>query len=339
MKQFSSEALMKRKFTALLAVCLIMSVLSNVSPTKVQAEEVFVTIGGGSFTGVYFPTGLAIAKIINKKRQDYGIRATVESTAGATYNLNAITAGYMDFGLTQADKLYQAFNGMAEWTEKGPQEELRAVFSIYPETLTLVAAVDAGINSVADLKGKRVSLGNPGSSQHYNVTNALKAFGLDPENDILAQTIPASEVPVLLQDNLIDAYFFTVGHPSEVIRSGLSTERKAHIVPITGPAIDKLVTEKKYYTKYTIPMQRFYPGLGDSVAVDTFGLMATLCTSSRIPDEIVYDLTKEVFENIEFFRRQHPALAELSRESMLTGLTAPLHPGALKYYKEVGMIR
>lgn len=330
---------MKRKITALLAACFIISVLVNVSPSELQAEEVFVTIGGGDFSGVYFPTGLAIAKMINDKRQDYGIRATVEATAGSTFNLNAITAGYMDFGLTQADKLYHAFNGLAEWAGKGPQEELRAVFSVYPETVTLVAAVDAGIDSVADLKGKRVSLGNPGSSQHHSVINTLEAFGLDPEKDILAQTVYASEAPVLLQDDRLDAYFFTVGHPSETIRRGLSNERKAHVVPISGPAVDKLVAEKRYYTKYTIPMQRLYPGLEGPLEVDTFGVMATLSTSTRVPDEIVYDLVKEVFEHLDDFRRQHPALVELSKEGMLKGLTAPLHPGALKYYKEAGLIR
>jgi TRAP transporter TAXI family solute receptor len=339
MKRLGSEVPMKRKITVILAAFFIISVLANVSPSELQAEEDFVTIGSGDFSGVYFPTGLAIAKMLNDKRQDYGIRATVEATAGSTFNLNAITAGYMDFGLTQTDKLFQAFSGLAEWEEKGPQEELRSVFSIYHETVTLVAAVDAGVNTVADLKGKRVSLGNPGSSQHLNVINTLEAFGIDPEKDLLAQTVYASEAPALLQDALIDAYFFTVGHPSEIIRRGLSNERKSHIVPISGPGIDKLVAEKKYYTRYTIPIQRLYPGLGGPTGVDTFGVMATLCTSSRVPDEIVYDVTKEVFENLDLFRRQHPALVELSKESMLKGISAPLHPGALKYYKEAGLIR
>ena len=270
---------------------------------------------------------------------DYHIRATVEPTPGSVFNLNAIMAGYMDFGLTQADKQFQAVNGLAEWAEKGPQKELRSVFSIYHEALTLVAAVDAGIENIADLKGKRVSLGNPGSSQHRMVIEALTAAGLDPKRDIIARTAMAHEVPDLLQDNLIDAYFFTVGHPNELVRRTLSGERTARIIPISGPAIDNLVADKKYYTKMPIPAQRLYPGLtGPMHEVPTFGVMATLCTASRVPDDVVYTLTKIVFENMAEFRRQHPALADFNRQTAFYGLSAPIHPGALKYFREAGLM-
>jgi hypothetical protein len=216
---------------------------------------------------------------------------------------------------------------------------VRAVFSIHHEPLTLVAAEDTGVQSIADLRGKRVSIGNPGFTQHRIVVDALEAAGLDPKRDISAQTAFASEAPTLLQDNRLDAYFFTVGHPSETIRRALSNERKARIVPISGPAIDKLVAAKKYYAKMPIQVQRFYPGLaGPSDQVATFGVLATLCTSSRIPEEVVYMLTKIVFENFDEFRRQHPSFADLAKEDMLKGLSAPLHPGALKYYKEAGLM-
>ncbi len=325
---------------AISLVCFFAGGLFILCPSRLQAEDVFVTIGGGNFTGVYFPTGLAIAKLLNDKRQDYGIRATVEATPGSTYNLNAILAGYMDFGLTQADKAYDAVNGLAEWSEKGPQREVQAVFSVYHETVTLVAAVDAGINSIQDLRGKRVSLGNPGSSQHHLVTDILKAFSIDPERDMVAQTVYASDAPALLQDNRIDAYFFIVGHPSETIRMGLSSERRARIIPIYGPEIEKLIVTNKYYTKNTIQVQRLYPDTkGQEREIETVGVMAVLCTSTRIPENVVYTVTKEVFENLGEFRKQHPALMDLNKEEMLKGASAPLHPGALKYYKETGLIR
>jgi len=328
----------KRLFT--LVACLVVCALMFSGPSKVAAEEVFVNIGGGDFSGVYFPTGLAIAGMLNVKRQDYGIRATVEATPGSTFNLNAILAGYMDFGLAQADKQYHAFQGIAEWAEAGPQEQLRAVFSVYPESVTLVAAEDAGINTIEDLKGKRVSLGNPGSSQHRVIVNILNAFGIDPATDIQAQTVYASDAPDLLEDRLIDAYFFTVGHPNDTVQRGLSGTRKAHVVPIAGPAVDKLIAEKVYYSRYRIPMQSLYsdlPGLLEDV--DTVAVLATFNTSSEVPEQIVYILTKEVFENLEDLRKKHPALAVLTKEGMLEGLHAPLHPGALKYYREVGLIR
>ena len=298
-----------------------------------------MTIGGGDFSGVYFPTGLAIAKMLNRRRAQYGIRATVESTPGSVFNLNAVTVGYMEFGLAQSDKQYQAVKGLAEWAAKGPQRELRSVFSIYSESLTLVAAVDAGIGAVGDLKGKNVSLGNPGASQQRIVIDALEAFGLDPQKDIAAHRVFASDAPHLLQDNLIDAYFFTVGHPSETIRLALSGERKARLIPIAGPAIDRMMADKSYYAKEAIQMARLYPGLGEPQAdVETFGVMATLCTSSRLPEALVYAVTRVVTENLDSLRSAHPALAGVTKERMTRGLTAPLHPGALKYFREAGLI-
>lgn len=324
----------------LLIACLITSVFFNAGTSELQAEEDFITIGGGDFSGVYFPAGLAIADMINNRRHDYGIRATVEATAGSTFNLTAIMAGYLEFGLAQSDIQYQAAKGLVNWAKKGPQRELRAVFSIHPESVTLVAAVDAGINAIADLKGKKVSLGNSGSSQHRIVTDVLEAAGLDPKRDISPQTATASEAPTLLQDNRIDAYFFTVGHPSETIRRALSNERKARIIPISGPDIDKLVADNSYYIKTRIEMQRLYPGVGGPLDnVDTFGVVATVCTSARVPEDMVYAVTKVVFENFDEFRRQHPALVDLKKGGMLGGLSAPLHPGAIKYFREVGLMQ
>jgi len=329
---------MKKKMITAFIACFITGFILQAGPAELQAETIFITIGSGDFTGVYFPTGLAIAKMINKKRNQYGIRATVESTPGSVFNLNAIAAGYLEFGLAQADKQYHAVNGLEEWAQKGPQKELRAVFSIHHESLTLVTAADAGINTIADLRGKRVNLGNPGSGQYRNAIDALKAVGLDPERDILPEKVKATEATALLQDNSIDAFFCTVGHPSETVQMASSGQRKVRIIPISGPAIDKLIADNKFYTQTTIAVQRIYPNLEDPTDVITFGVMATLCTSSKLPADLVYTVTKEVVENLDGFR-QHPALADLTKQGMLGGLSAPLHPGALKYYKEAGLMK
>ncbi len=329
---------MKKKPRVVGFAGLLIGVLLLGGPPVLSAAEIFVTIGGGDRSGVYYPSGLAIARMLNAKRHEYGIRATVEATDGATFNMNAILAGYMDFGLTQSDKLYQAFNGLVEWADKGPQQELRAVFSLHREALTLVAAVDADINAMDDLRGKTVSLGNPGSSQHWTVTESLTAFDLDPNRDFDAIEVMASDAPALLADHRIDAYFYTVGHPSETIRKALSGERQARLIPIVGPGIDQLVATHKYYIQATIPVMQLYPDAAGQADVATFGVIATLCTSARVSVDVVYDLTKEVFDNLEIFRRQHPAFYQLTRKGMLEGLTAPLHPGALRYYKEIGLI-
>jgi TRAP transporter TAXI family solute receptor len=312
-------------------------VLFNMMPAQLQAEPQFVTIGSGDITGVYYPTGLIIAKMINSKRDVYGIRAAVELTSGSVFNANAVLAGYLEFGLLQSDVQYHAVNGQADWKKKGPQEDLRAVFSIHHESVCLVAAVDAGIETIADLDGKRVNLGIPGSGGYRNAINALESVGLNPRRDIVPKKKKAPEAPQLLQDNRIDAFFCTVGHPSEMLVEAVSGSRKVHFVPITGAGTDKLIADRIYYTKTILPVAKFYPGAENPIDVETFGVSATLCASDRVPDRVVYVITKEVFDNFDHFRRRHPAFATLTKKGMLDGLSAPLHPGAVRYFKEVGL--
>lgn len=303
-------------------------------PAETQAKATFITVGTGGITGVYYPTGGAICKIVNKKRKEYGIRCTVESTGGSVFNVNAIMSGDLDFGVVQSDRQFQAIKGLAEWKDKGPQKDLRAVFSIHPESITLVAAVDAGIKDITDLRGKRVNIGNPGSGQRQNSIDALTAVGIDYKKDMQAEGIKASESAGLLQDGRIDAFFYTVGHPSGSIKEATSGKRKVRFASITG--VDKLLAKYPYYAKAKIPVS-LYPGAENKTDVDTFGVKATFVTSSKVPDNVVYAITKEVFENFEAFKKLHPAYQILTKKGMLEGLSAPIHPGAMKYYKEVGL--
>lgn len=326
-----------KRLGLILAVVLLGFFLAGMGmPTQVQAKTYFVTIGTGGVTGVYYPTGGAIAKMVNKKRKVYGIRATVESTGGSVYNVNAIMAGDLEFGIVQSDRQYQAWYGLAEWKEKGPQKDLRAICSIHPESITLVAAVDAGIKTIKDLRGKRVNIGNPGSGQRQNSIDALTAAGLDWKKDIIAEGVKAAEAPGLLQDGRIDAFFYTVGHPSGAIKEATAGRRKVLIVPITE--VDKLLNKYPYYAKAVVPI-KFYPGAANKEDVPTFGVKATFVTSIKVPEKIVYAITKELFDNLEEFKKLHPAYGVLTKKNMLEGLTAPFHPGALKYFKEVGLIK
>jgi TRAP transporter TAXI family solute receptor len=298
-------------------------------------KTTFATIGTGGITGVYYPTGGAIAKTVNRKKDEYKIRCTVESTGGSVYNINAVMAGDLEFGIAQSDRQYQAVNGMAEWEELGPQKNLRAVFSIHPESVTLVAAADAGIKDIKDLKGKRVNIGNPGSGQRQNAIDALTAVGIDVDNDIQAEGVKAAEAAGLLQDNRIDAFFYTVGHPNGSVKEASSGKREVRFATVT--AIEKLLEKYPYYAKSVIPKE-FYPNVKNEDDAVTFGVKATLVTSAKVPEDVVYAITKEVFENLESFKELHPAYKVLTKENMLEGLSAPLHKGAVKYYKEAGMM-
>lgn len=328
---------MRKTFFIALALVFGFGLLLTTTPATVQAKTTFVTIGTGGITGVYYPTGGAIAKIVNEKRKEYGIRCTVEATGGSVFNINAVLSGDLEFGVAQSDRQYQAIKGLAEWADKGPQEDLRAVFSIHPETVTLLAAVDAGIKSVADLKDKRVNLGNPGSGQRQNSIDALTAVGIDYEKDIKSEGIKAAEAPGLLQDGRIDAFFYTVGHPNGAFKEACAGARKVIFVPLEGPGIDELIKAKPYYAKSVVPVMANYQGAANTEDINAFGVKATFVTSAKVPDEVVYAITKEVFDNFETFKKLHPAYQVLTKEGMLEGLSAPIHPGAMKYYKEAGL--
>lgn len=299
--------------------------------------KTFVTIGTGGVTGVYYPTGGAISRMINKKSGDYSIKATVESTAGSVYNINAVLNGDLEFGVAQSDRQYQAYYGLAEWAGKGRQHDLRSVFSIHPETITLIASQASGVEKIQDLVGKRVNIGNPGSGQLQNSKDVLEASGLRLDT-IKAEQVKAVEAPSLLQDEKIDAFFYTVGHPNGNIKEATSGRIKVNIIPITGPGIDRLVEKHSYYTKAAIPA-KFYPNTATQQYVFSVGVKATFVASSKLDDDIVYAITKEVFDNLDEFKKLHPSYVVLNRRNMLQGLSAPIHKGALRYYREAGMMK
>ncbi len=321
------------KKVALLAIIVALAFAVGSVPADVQAKTTFVTIGTGGITGVYYPTGGAIAKMVNAQRKIYGIRATVESTGGSVFNVNAVMSGDLEFGVVQSDRQYQAMKGMAEWEGK-PQKDLRAVFSIHPESVTLCATVDSGIRDIKDLKGKRVNIGNPGSGQRQNSIDALEASGIDWETDINAEQVKAAEAPGLLQDGRIDAFFYTVGHPSGAFKEATAGATKVRFVSISN--VDSLIKKYPYYAKSFVPVDQ-YPGAQNDKNVPTFGVKATFVSSANVSADVVYAITKEVFDNFEKFKKLHPAYAVLTKEGMLEGLSAPIHEGAMRYYKEVGL--
>ena len=238
------------KKVSLLALFVALAFVFGMVPADVQAKTTFVTIGTGGITGVYYPTGGAIAKMVNAKRKQYGIRATVESTGGSVFNVNAVMSGDLEFGVVQSDRQFQAMKGMAEWDGK-PQKDLRAVFSIHPESVTLAATVDSGIMDIKDLKGKRVNIGNPGSGQRQNSIDALEANGIDWEKDLKAEQVKAAEAPGLLQDGRIDAFFYTVGHPSGAFKEATGGATKVRFVSIS--TVDKLIAKYPYTPNLSFP--------------------------------------------------------------------------------------
>jgi len=299
------------------------------------AEQTFVTIGTGGVTGVYYPTGGAICRLVNKGTDQHGIRCSVESTGGSIYNLNAIRAGELDMGIAQSDWQYHAYHGTSKFAEAGPNTELRAVFSVHPEPFTVVARADAGIKAFADLKGKRVNVGNPGSGQRATLEVVMTAMGWSMDDFALVSELKAAEQSSALCDNKVDVIIYAVGHPNGSIKEATTT-CDAVLVPVTGQAIDKLIKDNSFYRTAVIP-GGMYRGNDQDVA--TFGVGATVVSSERVPADIIYQVVRAVFENLEDFKRLHPAFTNLQPAQMAhDGLSAPLHDGAKRYFREAGLL-
>jgi TRAP transporter TAXI family solute receptor len=303
------------------------------SASSAVAQDKFITIGTGGQTGVYYVVGQSICKLVNRGTSKHHIKCTAPSTGGSIANINAIRAGDQDMGVAQSDWQYHAYHGDSKFKDQGPFKDLRAVFSVHGEPFTIVARRDSGVKTFSDLKGKRVNIGNPGSGQRATMGVVLNALGWSDSDFALASELKSAEQAAALGDNKVDAIVFTVGHPNGSIQEATTTT-DAVLVPVTGPAIDKLVDDNPYYAKATIPGGMYK---GNDKDIQTFGVKATFVSSAKVPDEVVYQVVKAVFDNFDRFKKLHPAFANLKETDMIkAGLSAPLHPGAVKYYKEKG---
>jgi len=301
-----------------------------------MAQQTFITVGTGGVTGVYYAAGGAICRLVNKDRATHGLRCSVESTGGSAYNANAIKAGELDFGMAQSDVQYNALKGEGAFAEGGANDKLRAVFSLHPEPFTVLAHPDSGVAAFEDFKGKRFNVGNPGSGTRASAEVLLGALGWTMADFSLASELKADEHGPALCDGKIDGFFYGVGHPSANIQDPTTT-CGAKLIPLTGEAVDGLVAKFPYYAKATIPGGLYNANPDD---VETFGVLATFVVSADTPEDTVYNVVKAVFDNFDEFKALHPALGGLTPEKMVAdGLSAPLHPGAAKYYKEKGWIQ
>ncbi|MEM7195967.1 MAG: TAXI family TRAP transporter solute-binding subunit [Pseudomonadota bacterium] len=321
---------MKKPTITLLAAALAGSV-AYATPS-LAADQQFISIGTGGVTGVYYPTGGAICRLVNKNRKDHGIRCSAESTGGSIYNINTIKAGELEFGVAQSDWQYHAYNGTSKFEDAGAFGDLRAVFSVHPEPVTVIASDASGINTLTDAKGKRLNIGNPGSGTRGTWEVIEEALGWERSDLKLAAEMKSAETGQAVCDGKIDAYFWLVGHPSALTQESLAT-CDAHLVSVEGAAIDKLVADNPYYRAATIPAGMY----NNDQDIATFGVGATFVSSASVPEEVVYTVVKAVFENFDDFKKLHPAFANLKESEMISdSLSAPIHAGAEKYYKERG---
>ena len=297
------------------------------------SAEQFVSIGTGGVTGVYYPTGGAICRLVNKDRKTHGIRCSAESTGGSVYNINTVRAGELEFGVAQSDWQYHAYRGTSKFADKGKFENLRAVFSVHPEPFTLIVRKDSGIKSFEGLKGKKVNVGNPGSGQRATMEVVMESFGMKMSDFSLAAELKGSEMAQAICDGKIDAMIYTVGHPNAALTQATSS-CEVELVNVAGAPIDKLIADNSFYRVAEVPGGMYK---GSPNTTTTFGVGATVITSADVPENVVYTVVKATFDNFADFKKLHPAFRNLKEEQMIKdGLSAPLHAGAVKYYKERG---
>ncbi|MDB2389716.1 TAXI family TRAP transporter solute-binding subunit [Alphaproteobacteria bacterium] len=297
------------------------------------SAEQFVSIGTGGVTGVYYPTGGAICRLVNKDRKTHGIRCSAESTGGSVYNINTVRAGELEFGVAQSDWQYHAYRGTSKFADKGKFENLRAVFSVHPEPFTLIVRKDSGIKSFEGLKGKKVNVGNPGSGQRATMEVVMESFGMKMSDFSLAAELKGSEMAQAICDGKIEAMIYTVGHPNAALTQATSS-CDVELVNVAGAPIDKLIADNSFYRVAEVPGGMYK---GSPNTTTTFGVGATVITSADVPENVVYTVVKATFDNFADFKKLHPAFRNLKEEQMIKdGLSAPLHAGAVKYYKERG---
>ena len=315
---------------AAIAVCLALA-----APLPAAAQQKFVTVGTGGVTGVYYAVGGAICRLVNKDRAKTGIRCSVESTGGSVYNVNAVKSGELDFGMAQSDVQYQAYNGTGPFKEA--DKDLRAVFSVHPEPFTLVARKEANIKQVQRPQGQARQRRQP------RLGHALGdggAAGRREHEDLRLRARLRSSRPTSTARRCATTRS-TPSSTASATRRPTSRTRPRPAAPSwcrsTDPAIDELVKKHPYYAKVTIPGGLY---ANNPQPTPTYGVTATMVTSSKVPADVVYAITKAVFDNLDEFKKLHPAFAHLDAQHMIhDGLSAPIHEGALRYYQEKGWMK
>ncbi len=324
-----------KQLTVLTAAAVVALGAAGAGSSPADAQEQFVVIGTGGVTGVYYPTGGAIQRLVNAGRADHGVRVSVESTGGSVFNVNAIRNGELDMGVVQSDVQFNALNGLVQFDGQGAFDDLRAVFSVHGEPFTVIARADAGVASFEDLVGKRVNVGNPGSGQRATMEVLMEAYGWTFDDFAQVSELASNEQSQALCDNNFDVMVFTVGHPNGSIQEA-TTSCETVIVPVEGDIVSELIDANPFYAYSTIP-GGMYAGNPDDVT--TFGPKATFVTSTALSEEAVYTIVSSVFENFDDFKRLHPAYSTLTPEAMANdALSAPLHDGASRYFEESGLL-
>ena len=303
--------------------------------TPAAAVTKRLIIGTGTVAGVYYAAGEAICRLVNRTRAKTGIDCRAEVSPGSIANLQGLRTGRFDMAIVESEWQYHAWKGTGRFARSGADPKLRSVLSLHHEAFTLLVRPDSGIARFTDIKGKRINVGNRGSGHRATVAMLFRALGWQAADFAAMREADLANQSQALCDNRVDAVLFTVGHPNHAVADAIAT-CQARLVPVEDPRITRVVSETPYLQP-TVIRAGLYPG--QRTPIVTFGTTATLVTTADLLPETVYDTVRTVFANLKALRRMHPALEQLDPKQMTTeGIIAPLHEGALRYYRERHML-
>ena len=295
-----------------------------------------VAIGTGRAGGVYHPLGDSVCRLFNLDVAQRGLRCAAYTSAGPIANVDALRARRIDIGIVESDILADAVTGKGQFASRGADPALRVLFTGETEAFTIVARRDRGIRNVADLRGKRVNVGSPGSGERVSMDRVMAALGFAPNDFRIARELPIAEQHDAFCTDALDASVYLVRHPNGRVDDAVRTCGGV-LVDVSGPEIGRLLLQHPEYSLSVIPANT-YPS--NSQAVSTLGVRTAVITTTRLPESVAYEITKALFENIDDFRRLHPDFASLSPNDMVPPATvAPIHPGAARYYRDRGWLR
>jgi len=294
-----------------------------------------VVIGTASPTGIYYPLGGSICRLFNLDISRHGLRCSEEPSSGSVTNIESLRRGRLDIGIVPSDVLADAVAGQGPFISRGPTTELRILFAGPDEMLTVVARKELGIRTVAELRGTRINIGDPGSRQRASIERVMAVLGLRRSDFAdVGELSPAEQNRAFCAKEL-DVIVYSIGHPNGLIQD---VARTCHgmLVDVSGPAIDRMLSEYREYERAVIPGGTYSDNPAD---VRTFGVRAVVVTSPRVSDTMAYEITRAVFDNFDAFRRLHPAFETLSVADMVHASgRAPVHAGAMRYYRERGWL-
>lgn len=318
---------MKRVISLAAVLTLVFALVSSCSKSNTKADYILAT---GGTSGTYYPFGGAIANIWNTKVENMNV--TAQATGASAENLRLINKGDAEYAIVQNDVMDYAYNG----TDLFSGEKLANIMTIgtlYPEVVQIAVSKDSGIKSIADFKGKRISVGDAGSGVEFNAKQILEGYGLTFD-DIKKSNLSFKESAEAIQNGTLDGCFITAGVPNSALQE-LAFTAGLILIPVDGAAADAICAKYGYYTQTTIPAGTYKGTDTDTAAL---AIKATLAVNAKLDEATVYEMTKALFENLTDLGNAHAKGKEVSKEAAVTGVSVPFHPGAAKYFKEIGLM-